>query len=42
MVLHPTTGVAPISFPALRRTTNPDSTAASAAWLQAELPSLST
>ena len=42
MVLHPTTGVAPNSFPALRRTTSPDSTAASAAWLHGEFPSLST
>ena len=41
MVLQPAAVSEPNSFPALKVTTRPDSTAASTAWLQAELPSLS-
>ena len=41
MVLQPAAVSEPNSFPALKVTTSPDSTAASTAWLQAELPSLS-
>ena len=41
MVLQPAAVSEPNSFPALKVTTRPDSTAASTAWLHAELPSLS-